>query len=69
MPAKTPPAIQKKLHEEVIKALRDPDLRERFASQGASTVGNTPSEFAAYMRAEYQRTVGIVKQAGIPVER
>jgi tripartite-type tricarboxylate transporter receptor subunit TctC len=69
VPAKTPPAIKEKLHGEIVKALRIPELRERFASQGATTVGNTPRELAAYMRAEYTRTVAIVKQAGIPVER
>jgi tripartite-type tricarboxylate transporter receptor subunit TctC len=68
VPAKTPNAIQEKLHGEIVKALRAPDLRERFASQGATTVGNTPREFAAYMQAEFARTVAIVKQAKITVE-
>jgi tripartite-type tricarboxylate transporter receptor subunit TctC len=69
VPAGTPPGTRKRLHEAVAGALSAPDLRERFASQGATTVGGTPAEFAAYMQAEYARTARIVKQAGIAVER
>ncbi len=68
VPAKTPAAIQQRLFEATREALRAPDLRERFAAQGATTVGNTPQELAAFMRTEFARTSRIVKQAGIPIE-
>ena len=69
VPAQTPRAVQARLHEEVVKALRAPDLRQRIASQGAVAGGGTPRELAEFMKAEYARTVRIVRQAGIPVER
>ncbi|MNC84900.1 Tripartite tricarboxylate transporter family receptor [compost metagenome] len=69
VPARTPRAIQGRLHEEVARALRAPDLRQRIASQGAVAGGGTPRELAEFMKAEYSRTVRIVRQSGIPVER
>ncbi len=68
VPVKTPAAIQKRLHEATVEALRSPELRERFAAQGATTVSSTPQEMAAFIRAEFARTVRIVKQAGLPRE-
>lgn len=68
VPVKTPAAVQKRLHDATVEALRSPDLRERFAAQGATTVTSTPQEMAAFIRAEFARTVRIVKQAGLPRE-
>jgi len=68
VPAKTPAAIQKRLHDATTEALRSPDVRERFAAQGATTVGSTPQELATFIRAEFIRISRIVKQAGIPRE-
>jgi tripartite-type tricarboxylate transporter receptor subunit TctC len=69
VPARTPGAVQKKLHDEALKALRAPDLRDRFAAQGVTPGGSTPRELAAYMQAELERTRKLVRQAGIPVEK
>ncbi len=68
VPVKTPPAVQRALHAEAVKALRTADLRERFAAQGATPGGGSPQELAAFMQAELARTRKIVAQAGIPVE-
>nr|WP_255429563.1 tripartite tricarboxylate transporter substrate binding protein [Ramlibacter albus] len=59
-PAKTPAPIVAKLHAEVAKALASPDVKDKLMSQGAVVVGNTPSEFAAYLAresAEYGRLI------------
>lgn len=68
VPVKTPAAIRQRLLDATLDALRAPDVRERFAAQGATTVGNTPQELFTFMRAEFARTVRIVRQAGIPRE-
>ena len=68
VPARTPAAVQKALHEETVKALAEPDLRERFAAMAATPGGGTPQELSAFMQRELERTRRIVKQAGIPVE-
>ena len=40
------------------------DIKQRMAAEGAMPVGNTPDEFAAYMRTEAQKWLKVVKQSG-----
>lgn len=61
----TPDSIVRRLHSESVKALNTPDVRERLVAQGANVVGNTPEEFAAFIRAESARWGKLVKQVGI----
>jgi tripartite-type tricarboxylate transporter receptor subunit TctC len=69
VPVRTPAAVQRALYEEALKALRAPDLRDRFAAQGITPGGGTPGELAAHMLAELARTRNIVHRAGIPVDK
>jgi len=64
-PAGTPAAIVERLHGEILKALREPDVREKIAGLGAEPVGNTPAEFAAMQRAETIRWTRVAKEANI----
>jgi tripartite-type tricarboxylate transporter receptor subunit TctC len=48
--------------------LRQPDVKEKIAFAGAETVGNTPEEFAAYIRTETAKYARIVKAANIKLE-
>jgi tripartite-type tricarboxylate transporter receptor subunit TctC len=61
----TPPEIVARLHEEVAKALRGPELVQHFATLGAEPVGNTPAEFAAFLEAEMTRWGAIIRERGI----
>jgi tripartite-type tricarboxylate transporter receptor subunit TctC len=67
-PARTPRAIVDKLHAEVAKAVRAPDLRERLLSEGAIPVGNTPEQFAVFIQRELERWAKVIKDAGIRIE-
>jgi tripartite-type tricarboxylate transporter receptor subunit TctC len=67
-PAGTPAPIVARLHKEIVAALRDPAMLERFAKSGARLVGDTPQEFAAQIRAERARWGEIIKAAGIKAE-
>ncbi len=67
-PAKTPPAIIARLHEASIKALALPDVREKFAAQGAEATGSTPEEFRTYIRAEIEKWGKVIRASGIPIE-
>jgi tripartite-type tricarboxylate transporter receptor subunit TctC len=67
-PAGVPNDILQKLHQAVAKALSDPAVRQRIAEQGAEAVGNTPEEFAAFIRAESERYGRIAKLTGIRVD-
>lgn len=65
-PAGTPRPIIERLHREVVKALKMPDVIERLATQGGNElVGNTPEEFAQVIKNDLALYAKIVKAAGI----
>jgi len=67
-PAGVPqPAVQR-LNAEFVRALQQPDLRQRLASQGAEPLTSTPDEFAAYLRAEIDKWAKVVKAAGMKAD-
>ena len=67
-PAGTPPAIVKKIADEVVRALRQPDVKERLAAQGVDAVGTTPEELAAIMKENIAKYAKLVKAADIRIE-
>jgi tripartite-type tricarboxylate transporter receptor subunit TctC len=64
-PAGTPRPIVDRLHAEVVKALQQPDVKERLAHDGAEGVGSSPEEFARYLKSETDKWAKVVKAAGI----
>jgi tripartite-type tricarboxylate transporter receptor subunit TctC len=64
-PAKTPKDIVNRLHAEVVKALNDPEVKERFAKLGAEAWTLSPTQFDAYIRAEIDSNAKLVKAAGL----
>ena len=67
-PAGTPLEIITRLHVELVKALKQPDLQQRITDLGADVVGNTPEEFSAQILREREVWAKVVKQAGITPE-
>lgn len=67
-PAKTPRDIVAKLHADIVKASRLPDVRERMASLGAELVGSTPEQFATFQRADAAKWARVVKQSGAKLD-
>lgn len=47
-----------------MKALRQPDTREKLVSQGFETMGGTPEQFAAYMKSETAKWAKVVEATG-----
>lgn len=64
-PPKTPQPIVDKLHAALVASLKSPEVKEKLALQGAVVVGNTPDEFAAYIRSEIDKWAEVVKAAGV----
>ena len=68
VPAGTPGTIVARLHAETVKALSHPTTKERLATLGAEGVGNTPGQFAAFVKAEIGKWAKVVKEAGLRQE-
>ena len=66
-PAKTPRDIVNRLHDEVVKALASPEVKERFAKLGADAWTLKPEQFDAYIRDEIKSNAVLVKTAGLQV--
>jgi tripartite-type tricarboxylate transporter receptor subunit TctC len=64
-PAKTPSAIIRRLHQEVVKALHTPELRERFFSAGTEIVASSPEAFAATIRSDQVKLGKLIREAKI----
>ena len=67
-PAGTPRDIVAKLNSASVKALAAAEMRERLAAQGADPVGNTPEQFATFIKAEIDKWAKIVKASGARVD-
>jgi tripartite-type tricarboxylate transporter receptor subunit TctC len=66
-PARTPTAIIDRLHGELVKAMQDPEAKERILGLGAEPVGSTPREAAAFLKNEIARWAKVSKEARIPL--
>ncbi len=67
-PVGTPRAIVDRLHRETVRALKEPEVRNRLVADGSDPVGSTPEEFAAYLRSETDKWAKVVKAVGIKPE-
>ena len=67
-PAGTPPEIVMRINQEVAAALNQPDIKEKLAGLGLVGTPTSPSEFAAFFKAESQKLSGIIKASGLKPE-
>jgi tripartite-type tricarboxylate transporter receptor subunit TctC len=67
-PAGTPPEIVRRLNAELVASLKDPDVQARFKQLTTEPVGNTPEEFAAFVKAELDKYARVIKSAGIRLD-
>jgi tripartite-type tricarboxylate transporter receptor subunit TctC len=68
VPAATPPATVARLNTELVRALRLPDIQEKFKMQGQSAVPGTPEQFASLLQMESTRYSKVVREANIKAE-
>ena len=68
VPAKTPPEVIAKLNDAFNKTLNDPALRQTLVGRGAEPIPGTPAEFAAFVKAEYEKWGPIAKASGAKVD-
>ena len=67
-PRGTPAAAIRRLHADIVSVLNQPDIKARLTAETFDVVGNTPDEFARYLRAEYTKWAKVVKESGARVD-
>jgi tripartite-type tricarboxylate transporter receptor subunit TctC len=68
VPARTPRVVITRLHSEIVRALKSPEVEDRLRKEGSEPVGNSPEELTAIVRDDLQRWRKHVKEAGIKLE-
>ena len=68
LPAKTPPDIVTKLHQETAKALQEPAVKARLTTLGVEPMPLTQPEFAKFIRDDIEANAALVKAAKIPTQ-
>ena len=68
VPAKTPKPIIDRLNAELVQALKQPNVRARFAQIGAEPVGSSPQELANTLKSETARWAQIVRERNIKAD-
>jgi tripartite-type tricarboxylate transporter receptor subunit TctC len=64
----TPREIIQRLHAEIVKILRDPDVAERLDKLGVNVAANTPDEFAAFQKADIAKWTKVIATSGLKLE-
>jgi len=63
-PPKTPKALVTRLHAELVKVLREPDVNKRIIGFGGTPVGNDPETFRKFLLADIAKWADVVKKSG-----
>jgi len=66
-PARVPVRIVERLQAEASNAVRNPEVARRLQAEGTTVVGNSPREFAAEVKAEFENWRSLVKKAGLRI--
>ena len=67
-PAATPKDVLDKLSTEITRIVQSPDYKARMTEQGSEAIGNSPSELAAFQKAEIDKYRKIAQQANVKVD-
>ncbi len=63
-PAGTPFPIVLRLHAAILKAMAVPEVNDRIAADGSEKVGNTPEQFAEYIKRDIPKWAKVIKDSG-----
>jgi tripartite-type tricarboxylate transporter receptor subunit TctC len=68
LPAKAPKAVIQRLHAEVARILKSPDVVEKLEGLGVTPVGGTPEQLAELQKADSAKWAKVIKTAGIKAD-
>ena len=64
-PARTPKDVIRRINADVLKVIRSPDFVEHLKAEGSDPVGDSPEQFAAFLREETAKWNKVIKFANI----
>jgi tripartite-type tricarboxylate transporter receptor subunit TctC len=64
-PRGTPRPVIERLHREIVKAVQQPDVANRLATDGTEGIASTPEQFAAHLKSEREQWSKVAKVANI----
>jgi tripartite-type tricarboxylate transporter receptor subunit TctC len=67
-PGGTPRAITGRIQQTIAAAIKEPAVREWFATNGLEPVGDTPEELAAIIKAEVAKWARVIKASGATLD-
>ena len=67
-PAKTPKEIVAKLNADALKAMKQPEWQKVLADTGSENVGESPEQFATFIKAEATKWAKVVKDSGATID-
>jgi tripartite-type tricarboxylate transporter receptor subunit TctC len=68
VPAGTPQAVIDRLHGEIVKAMKSPDMLERVAALGYEPMASSPREFGEFIKAELAKWAKVARESGAKAE-
>ena len=68
LPAATPAEVRNRLHAEVVKILRAPDIKEKLLAMGAEPVGSSQEQFGAFIKSETAKWTKVIRDGNIKGE-
>jgi len=66
--ARTPPEIQRRMNEEINKALKVPEIAAKLAGQGMTVVGGTPDTARSFIDKQIETWAQVVKENNIKAD-
>jgi tripartite-type tricarboxylate transporter receptor subunit TctC len=67
-PANTPGAIIDRLNKEIVAAVKSKEIQDRLNNEAVTPIGNTPEEFSAHIKAEFERMARVIREAKIVLD-
>jgi tripartite-type tricarboxylate transporter receptor subunit TctC len=64
-PARTPKEIIGRINTDVVRIMKTPELIERLKAEGSDPVGNSPEQYAAFLREEIVKWAKVIKLANV----
>jgi tripartite-type tricarboxylate transporter receptor subunit TctC len=67
-PAGVPQDLVMRYNADVVRVVTEPAIRDRLSASGFDPIGDTPAQFSAYLKTEFQRWATLIRSRGIKAE-